>query len=124
MVCLSRPYPFKFFVASIAAHFAKYEKNGVSVFDTTKITFNFVLGEDEIRHPDFNGNKVANNVQYYHNRHIRYCRIERKRQSLLKKKAKLAQITESYPPLNCLTSRQTSFSINRICMLCGKSDRM
>ena len=104
----------EYFVPSLAAQFAEYGKNRVSVFEARKITSSFVLGLDGIRHPDFNSSEVANNIQYYHNRHTRYtsCRIERKRHSLLKKEAKLVQVTESYPPLHCLASRQTSSSTN------------
>ena len=96
-------------------------------FDAAKITTNFVLGEDGVRHPDFKGTMVANNAQYHHNCHIRYTsyKMERKKQSLQKKKKNLTQVAESGRSLRgstASTSGRASLSADSICIICGKPD--
>ena len=88
-----------------------------------------MIGEDGIRHPDFKGSMDANNAQYHHNCHIRYTpfKMERKKQSLQKKKVELTQVAESGSSSCCSTgssSRHASLSTDPIGIICGKFDKI
>ena len=91
-------------ITSLAKQFIEHWKSRNLGFITGKIMFNFVL---DVQHPNFSGFIVPNNAQYHRSWHIQYTyyKFETKTQSLLKKKAKLTQISGSSLPLACSISR-------------------
>ena len=50
----------------------EFWKNGLLPFDPVKITTNYVVGEDETEHPDFERVMLRKSAKYKHNCRIRY----------------------------------------------------
>ena len=106
----------------------EFWKNGLLPFDPVNITANYLVGEDETEHPDFERVMLRKSAKYHHNCHIRYSpyNLARKKKSL-RSKNKKAEVGQSSAFLRSSmgsNSRGSSSSAipNPICIVCGEHD--
>ena len=94
----------------------EFWKNGLLPFDPVKITANYLVGEDETEHPDFERVMLRKSAKYHHNCHIRYSpyNLARKKKSLRSKNKKV-EVGQS-------SASSSSAIPNPICIICGDHD--
>ena len=103
-------------------------KNGLLPFDLAKITTNYVVGEDETEHPNFEHVMLRKLAKYHHNCHIRHApyNLARKKKSLQSKnkKVKVGQSSAFLHSSMGSNSRAYSSSAipNSICIICSEND--
>ena len=106
----------------------EFWKNGLLLFDPVKITTNYVVGEDETEHPDFEHVMLRKSAKYHHNCHIRYLlyNLARKKKSLRSKNKKVEVGQSSAFSRSSMGSNSSAFSSsaipNPICIICSDHD--